>query len=290
MPNVIGVRFKPVGKLYYFSPGSVEFAANDGVIVETAKGVEYARVVTPNKEIAEKSVVAPVKPILRKATEKDLEQVQKNRLRKPEAISEIKKKVAKHKLGMKIVDCEFTFDCNKLIIYFVSDSRVDFRELVRDIASVFKIRIELRQIGIRDESKIRGGLGSCGRSCCCSQHLSEFGCVSIKMAKTQGLSLNPAKISGLCGRLMCCLEYENAHYSESYKLMPKLGSEVTTSDGKGMVIGNNLLKHIVRVRFTNADGSYEIKDFELSKIKTKQTMAEAEDDGAIGEDVKSLLD
>jgi cell fate regulator YaaT (PSP1 superfamily) len=290
MPDIIGIRFKPVGKVYYFSPERIQFAVGDGVIVETAKGVEFARVIIPNKAVAEKDTVAPVKPVMRKATEKDLEQVQKNNLKKAEAVAEAKKKIEKHKLNMKVVDCEYTFDCNKLVIYFTAEGRVDFRELVRDLASVFKIRIELRQIGIRDESKIRGGLGPCGRPCCCSQHLSEFARVSIKMAKTQGLSLNPTKISGLCGRLMCCLEYENAHYSESYKLMPKIGSEVATADGKGVVIGNNLLKHIVRARFAGTDGSYEIKDFELSKIKTTQTMSEAEDDGIIGEDVKSLLD
>lgn len=290
MPIIIGVRFKPVGKIYYFAPEGTEYKEGDGVIVETAKGVEFARVAIANREVPEKDVVAPVKPVIRKATDEDILQVEKNDAKKAFAIEETKKKIEKHNLSMKIVDCEYTFDGNKIIIYFTAEGRVDFRELVKDLASIFKIRIELRQIGIRDESKMRGGLAPCGRACCCSQHLSEFVHVSIKMAKTQGLSLNPAKISGLCGRLMCCLEYENPHYSESYKLMPKLGSEVTTPDGKATVISNNMLKHIVRTRRQTADGTTEMKDYALAAIKTTHTMNEDSDDSQDDDDIKTILD
>ncbi|MBR5145283.1 MAG: stage 0 sporulation protein, partial [Clostridia bacterium] len=198
-------------------------------------------------------------------------------------------KIEKHKLNMKLIDCEFTFDNTKVIFYFTSETRVDFRELVKDLASHFRIRIELRQVGIRDEAKLLGGLGPCGRACCCSSCLGDFARVSIKMAKTQGLSLNPGKISGLCGRLMCCLQYENDYYSETYKLMPKINSEIKTPDGKAIVLSNDMLKKIVTAKITSHDGSVEIKQYPLDKIKAKHTLS-VDDHDDIGDDLKGILD
>ena len=200
----------------------------------------------------------------------------------------IKEKIEKHKLNMKLIDCEFTFDSSKVIFYFTSETRVDFRELVKDLASYFRIRIELRQVGIRDEAKLLGGLGPCGRPCCCSSCMGDFARVSIKMAKTQGLSLNPTKISGLCGRLMCCLQYENDYYSEVFKLMPKINSEVTTPDGKATVVSNDMLKKVVTVRFNLADGNVELKNYNLDQIKAKQTLEVSDDDNS--DEIKELLD
>ena len=199
-----------------------------------------------------------------------------------------KEKIEKHKLNMKLIDCEFTFDNTKVIFYFTSETRVDFRELVKDLASHFRIRIELRQVGIRDEAKLLGGLGPCGRACCCSSCLGDFARVSIKMAKTQGLSLNPGKISGLCGRLMCCLQYENDYYSETYKLMPKINSEIKTPDGKAIVMSNDMLKKVVTAKITLQDGSVEIKQYPLDKIKAKHTLSVDDDD--VSEDLKNILD
>lgn len=290
MTNIVGVRFKAVGKIYYFSPSGIELKLNDGVIVETARGIEYGKVIIAPSDVEDNKVILPLKPVMRKATVEDEQQVVKNLGKREEAIRLAKEKIQKHDLNMKIVDAEYTFDNSKVIFYFMAEGRVDFRELVRDLASVFKKRIELRQIGIRDQSKMLGGLAPCGKPCCCSQHLPEFKHVSIKMAKVQLLSLNPSKISGLCGRLMCCLEYENDYYNEAYKKMPKIGSEVTTPDGLGTVVSNSLLKLISRVRIEFKDGTYDYKEYKLEDLKTKHTMAEDINEDINDEEIKKLLD
>ena len=288
MPKIVGVRFKDIGKIYYFSPNDIEFEVGDGVIVETVRGVEFGKVALAVREVDESALVSPLKPVIRKATDKDFETAQRNLDKKHDAMKIAKEKIEKHKLNMKLIDCEFTFDNTKVIFYFTSETRVDFRELVKDLASHFRIRIELRQVGIRDEAKLLGGLGPCGRACCCSSCLGDFARVSIKMAKTQGLSLNPGKISGLCGRLMCCLQYENEYYSETYKLMPKINSEIKTPDGKAIVMSNDMLKKVVTAKITLQDGSVEIKQYPLDKIKAKHTLSVDDDD--IGEDLKKILD
>ncbi|MDR3319000.1 MAG: stage 0 sporulation family protein [Clostridiales bacterium] len=291
MPIVVGIRFKAGGRVYYFSPEGIEFAEGDGAVVETSRGLEYGTVAMAPAAVEENTVVQPLKPIVRKATEKDVEQVARLVAKKDDAMRAVEEKIAKHNLEMKLVDAEFSFDGSKVIFYFTSDSRVDFRELVRDLASYFRTRIELRQIGIRDECKMLGGIAPCGRVCCCSGHLPDFKRVSIKMAKNQGLSLNPTKISGLCGRLMCCLEYENEHYAQIVKRMPKIGSEVTTPDGKGTVAYNHLLKEIVRVRVPIKD-TFEFREYPLADIKTTRTLADelARDNDKIDADIKKLLD
>jgi len=290
MIKIIGVKFKPVGKIYYFSPLDIEFNLDDGVIVETVRGIEYGKVALAAKEVLEDEVVEPLKPVIRKATAEDEARVQKNLAKKADALKTAQEKINKHKLDMKLCDCEYTFDSSKVIFYFTADGRIDFRELVKDLASVFKIRIELRQIGIRDQAKVLGGIAPCGRPCCCSAFLPDFKHVSIKMAKTQCLSLNPTKISGLCGRLMCCLEYENNHYSETLKQMPKIGSDVTTADGKGVVVSNNMLKYLVKVRFEKEDGSSEFKEYPLKEIKATVTMEDDLDKDDVPADIKGILD
>jgi len=277
MPKIAGVRFKATGKIYYFSPGDLEFAPGDGAIVETVRGVEFGKIAIPVREVEESELKSPLKPILRKASEEDFEIAKKNAGKRPEAIRVAKEKITKHGLSMKLLDAEFTFDNSKVIFYFTSETRVDFRELVKDLAAHFRIRIELRQVGLRDESKILGGLGPCGRPCCCAGHLDDFERVSIKMAKVQGLSLNPVKISGLCGRLMCCLQFENAHYSETYKLMPKLGSEVGTPSGQATVTNNDLLRRIVTVKIQSKDDSFEFKQFPLNEIKVHHRQDDVHD-------------
>lgn len=288
MPKIVGVRFKDIGKIYYFSPNEIEFEVGDGVIVETVRGVEFGKVALAVREVDESQLVSPLKPVIRKATEKDFETAKRNLDKKGDAMKVAKEKIEKHKLNMKLIDCEFTFDNTKVIFYFTSETRVDFRELVKDLASHFRIRIELRQVGIRDEAKLLGGLGPCGRACCCSSCLGDFARVSIKMAKTQGLSLNPGKISGLCGRLMCCLQYENDYYSETYKLMPKINSEIKTPDGKAIVMSNDMLKKVVTAKITGPDGSVEIKQYPLDKIKAKHTLSVDDDD--VSDDLKGILD
>ena len=288
MPKIVGVRFKDIGKIYYFSPNDIDFEVGDGVIVETVRGVEFGKVALAVREVDESQLVSPLKPVIRKATEKDFEVAQRNIDKKPDAMKVAKEKIEKHKLNMKLIDCEFTFDNTKVIFYFTSETRVDFRELVKDLASHFRIRIELRQVGIRDEAKLLGGLGPCGRACCCSSCLGDFARVSIKMAKTQGLSLNPGKISGLCGRLMCCLQYENDYYSETYKLMPKINSEIKTPDGKAIVLSNDMLKKVVTAKITLHDGSVEIKQYPLDKIKAKHTLSVDDDD--VSDELKNILD
>ena len=287
--KVIGIKFKEGGKIYYFAPKKNEkYEEGMQVIVETSKSVEFATVAFPPKEVDESEVVQPLKPILRIATDKDREQIRKNAERKPQAMKIAQEKVEKHNLKMKLIDCEFTFDGSKIIFYFSADGRVDFRELVKDLASVFHIRIELRQVGARDETKLLGGIAPCGRECCCAGAMPDFRKVSIKMAKVQGLSLNPGKISGLCGRLMCCLSYENDYYSEVYKKMPKVGSEVSTPDGKGTVVSDNMLKLTVRVKIEK-DGSLVYKDYPLKDIRFKGGKRE-EAAEKVSEDLKDILD
>lgn len=246
MPTVVGVRFKKAGKIYYFTPANIDIKKFDHAIVETARGLEYGEVVVGKREVAEKDLVQPLKPVLRKATEEDALKVEDNKIREKEAYTICEEKIAKHKLPMKLINVEFTFDVNKIIFYFTAEGRIDFRELVKDLASVFRTRIELRQIGVRDEAKMLGGIGCCGRPLCCSTFLGDFEPVSIRMAKEQNLSLNPTKISGICGRLMCCLKYESDNYCEGgcnhnkkhkeYVKPPKRGSVVITPLGEGRVI------------------------------------------------------
>ena len=269
MASVIGVRFKNAGKLYYFDPGSYWPTAGDAVIVETVRGVEYGEVVTGVKEVSDDLITPPLKKVIRIATAEDAQHDADNRAREKDALALCQKKVQEHKLQMKLVGCEYTFDNSKILFYFTSDKRVDFRALVKDLASAFHTRIELRQIGVRDEAKMMGGLGMCGRPVCCAQFLGDFQPVSIKMAKEQNLSLNPTKISGICGRLMCCLKYEEDHYEATRKRMPRVGKEVGTPDGVGVVVDLNILKEMVRVRIPKGD-STEQKDYPLADIQRLQ--------------------
>ncbi|WMJ22552.1 stage 0 sporulation family protein [Paludicola sp. MB14-C6] len=248
MAEVIGVRFKSVGKIYYFDPQGSTFTVGQNVIVETARGVECGEVVLPNREVDVNDIVSPLKPVMRLANEEDFKIIENNAIKEKEAFEICLQKIDKHKLDMKLVDVEYTFDNNKILFYFTADGRVDFRELVKDLAAVFRTRIELRQIGVRDESKMLGGLGVCGRPFCCATFLGEFQPVSIKMAKEQSLSLNPTKISGTCGRLMCCLKYEQNVYEELLSITPKIGAYVDTPDGKGTVVDLNLLTGVLQVR------------------------------------------
>ncbi len=272
MVKVVGIKFKNGGKLYYFSPkeGDV-YERNMPVIVETSKGLEYAWVVFPEKEISEEEIVSPLKPIIRIATQKDKDFYASCEEKKPQAMKTCKEKILKHNLEMKLVDCEFSFDGSKIVFYFTAASRIDFRELVKDLAATFKNRIELRQVGTRDETKYLGGIAPCGRVCCCAGNMPEFKKVSIKMAKTQGLALNPAKISGICGRLMCCLSYESDYYSEAYKKMPKVGSEVGTPDGKAIVVNVNMLKMQVKTKMDDKNGGWIYKDYDLDQIRFKKS-------------------
>lgn len=286
MTKVVVIKFKNGGKLYYFSPKPNEvYERNMPVIVETARGLEYAWVAYPEREVEDGDVVQPLKPIIRIATARDKEFYENCEAKKPQAMQLCKEKIQKHGLEMKLVDCEYTFDGSKLVFYFTSAGRVDFRELVKDLASVFHIRIELRQVGTRDETKYLGGIAPCGRVCCCSGNMPEFKKVSIKMAKTQGLSLNPGKISGLCGRLMCCLSYESDYYAEAYKKVPKVGAEVGTPDGKGTVVSVNMLKMLVKVKIDDKNGGLIFKDFPAGEIKFKkgnqQEKQEKEDESDI---------
>ena len=259
MASVIGVRFRNAGKLYYFDPGELWPTAGDAVIVETARGLEYGEVVTGVKEVNDEQITPPLKKVIRVATAEDAQHQKENESKEKDALAICQKKISEHKLQMKLVGCEYTFDNSKILFYFTSDKRVDFRVLVKDLASVFRTRIELRQIGVRDEAKMIGGLGLCGRPVCCAAFLGDFQPVSIKMAKEQSLSLNPTKISGVCGRLMCCLKYEEDNYEATRKRMPKVGKEVITPDGNGIVVDLNILKETVRVRIPKGDGT-EQKD------------------------------
>ncbi|MBR1968387.1 MAG: stage 0 sporulation family protein [Clostridia bacterium] len=296
MAKIIGVRFKNTAKVYYFAPaeGETEYPEKTGVIVETAKGLEYGTVVFGLKEVSDKEIVHPLKPVLRRATEKDEKKVLENEKKIPEALEYANQKITELNLNMKLIGCEYAFDGKKIVFFFTSEGRVDFRELVKVLASKFHLRIELRQVGIRDETKILGGIAPCGRTCCCASCMSDFGKVSIKMAKTQGLHLNPGKISGLCGRLMCCLEYENDYYAEVYKKMPKIGGTVGTPEGEGVVIGNDMLKLISKVKITKGDGSEVYKDFPVDRLNFKRKNGGKDDDDVndenLSEDMKKMLD
>ncbi len=268
MVKVIGVRFRVAGKIYFFSPGKLEIRQGDNVIVETARGVEYGRVVSGPKEVPDDEVVQPLKSVIRIATEQDNITEEKNREKEKEAFKICLEKIRKHGLDMKLIDAEYTFDNNKVLFYFTADGRIDFRELVKDLAAVFRTRIELRQIGVRDETKIRGGIGICGRPLCCSTYLSEFAAVSIKMAKEQNLSLNPSKISGVCGRLMCCLTNEEETYEELNSQLPSVGDTVTTSDGlTGTVHSLSVLRKLVKVVVNLENDEKEIREYKAEELK-----------------------
>ena len=267
MIKIIGVRFREAGKIYYFSPGKRKISRGDQVIVETARGVEMGRVVLGEKEVPEEEIVSPLKEVTRIATEEDLKRVKRNREKEKEAFVICEQKIKKHQLQMKLVGAEYTFDNNKVLFYFTADGRIDFRELVKDLASVFRTRIELRQIGVRDETKMMGGIGICGRELCCKTFLSDFAPVSIKMAKEQNLSLNPGKISGLCGRLMCCLKNEYETYEYLNSRLPGVGDFVTTPDGvKGQVQSVNVLRQTVKVLTEQGDVK-EVQEYKVSQLK-----------------------
>lgn len=291
MAKIVGIKFKRTAKVYYFDPIGLKPKKGDTMIVETARGVEYGAVVLEVKDVPDKEVIQPLKPVIRIATESDLNKIRKDEQRAKDCIKVAAEKVAARNLKMKVIDAEYTFDNGKLVFYFTAAGRVDFRDLVKDLASAFHSRIELRQVGIRDETRLLGGIAPCGRVVCCASCLPDFRKVTIKMAKTQGLSLNPAKISGLCGRLMCCLEYENEHYSETYKLMPKIGSEVDTPDGKAIVVTNNMLTMVVTTKRQAQDGGFTYKEYKLSEIKVKRpNRLEEVKDGAEEKALKDLLD
>lgn len=267
MIKVIGVRFRNAGKVYFFDPREFEIRRGDGVIVETAQGVEYGRVVFGTKEVEESSIVAPLKPIIRPADEEDRLRVEENIRKEKEAYRICQEKIRKHGIAMKLVEVEYTFDNHKILFYFTADGRVDFRELVKDLASVFRTRIELRQIGVRDETKLLGGIGICGRPLCCSTYLSDFSAVSIKMAKEQNLSLNPTKISGVCGRLMCCLMNEQETYEELNSQLPSVGDTVTTPDGlSGTVHSLSVLRQRVKVIVSLENDEREIRDYKAEEL------------------------
>ena len=287
MVKVVGIKFKNGGKLYYFSPkAGDQYERNMPVVVETARGLEYAWVAYPEKEVPDDEVVQPLKPVIRIATQKDTDFYNACEAKKPQAMQTCKEKIIKHGLEMKLVDCEYAFDGSKITFFFTSANRVDFRELVKDLATSFHNRIELRQVGTRDETKYLGGLAPCGRVCCCAGNMPEFKKVSVKMAKTQGLSLNPGKISGLCGRLMCCLSYENDYYADVSKKMPKVGSEVSTLEGKGLVASVNMLKLLVKVKFDDKNGSWIYKDFRLEDVRFKKNNQPEKDES--GDDADTL--
>ena len=283
MIKVVVVKFKNGGKLYYFSPKEGEvYERNMPVVVETSRGLEFAWVAYPEREVSDDEIVPPLKPIVRIATQKDKEHYEACQAKKPQAIQICKEKIAHHGLDMKLVDCEYSFDDSKILFYFTSANRVDFRELVKDLASAFHTRIELRQVGTRDEAKYLGGIAPCGRVCCCAGNMPEFKKVSVKMAKTQGLSLNPGKISGLCGRLMCCLSYESDYYADVCKKVPKVGSEVGSPDGKAIVVSVNMLKMDAKLKIDDRNGGWIYKDFKVDELRFKRQSQpekeEADDD------------
>ncbi|UII55992.1 stage 0 sporulation family protein [Cytobacillus spongiae] len=270
MYDVVGIRFKKAGKIYYFDPGDLSIEKDDFVIVETVRGVEYGKVVLARKQVEEHDVVLPLKKVLRIADQKDRLIVEENKEAAKEAYEVCCEKVITHQLDMKLVDVEYTFDRNKVIFYFTADGRVDFRELVKDLAAIFRTRIELRQIGVRDEAKMLGGIGPCGRMLCCSTFLGDFEPVSIKMAKDQSLSLNPTKISGLCGRLMCCLKYENDEYETAKEQLPDIGETIATPDGVGKVVGLNILERVLQVEVPERE---RVLEYTLEEIMKEGTMS-----------------
>ena len=267
MATVIGVRFKKAGKVYYFDPNDLWPRPGDSVVVETARGTEMGEVVTGSRSVSDQQIVSPLKKVIRIATDEDIRRAENNDRREKEAFSVCQEKIAQHKLDMKLVSVEYTFDSSKIIFYFTANGRVDFRELVKDLASVFKVRIELRQIGVRDEAKMLGGLGSCGRPICCGAFLGDFQPVSIKMAKEQNLSLNPAKISGQCGRLMCCLKYEQDNYEAVLKRLPRVGKDIVTPDGVGVITEINVIKERVKVRIRQEDDSYDVCEYAIDDVR-----------------------
>ncbi len=270
MTKVIGVRFRQAGKVYFFSPGKLHVKQGDKVIVETARGVEFGSVVTGPKDVNEEEITQPLKSVIRVATEEDKRNEQKNREKEKEAFDVCLEKIRKHELDMKLINAEYTFDGNKVLFYFTADGRIDFRELVKDLAAVFRTRIELRQIGVRDETKIRGGIGICGRPLCCHTYLSDFAPVSIKMAKEQNLSLNPTKISGVCGRLMCCLTNEEETYEELNSRLPAIGDTVTTMEGlKGEVQSVSVLRQLVKVVVNLDNDEKEIREYKAKELRFK---------------------
>lgn len=271
MIKVVGIKFKNGGKLYFFAPkeGDV-YERNMPVVVETSRGLEYAWVAYPEKFVTEEEIVPPLKPIIRIATQKDKDFYAQCEAKRPHAMQVCKEKILAHNLEMKLIDCEYAFDGSKIVFYFTSPGRVDFRELVKDLATALHMRIELRQVGTRDETKYLGGIAPCGRVCCCAGNMPEFKKVSVKMAKNQGLSLNPGKISGLCGRLMCCLSYENDYYADAIKKMPKVGSEVGTPEGKAIVVGVNMLKMEVKIKMDDRNGGWIYKDYPVDQIRFKR--------------------
>lgn len=288
MVNVTGVRFKKMGKIYYFDPGKLELENGMHVVVETARGIEYGLVVIGSKEVSEDKIVPPLKKVLRIATAEDDRTVELNKMKEAEAMEICRQKIEKHQLEMKLIDVEYTFDHNKILFYFTAEGRIDFRELVRDLAAVFKTRIELRQIGVRDEAKMIGGLGVCGRVLCCNSYMGDFEPVSIKMVKEQNLSLNPTKISGTCGRLMCCLKNEQAAYEALAKNAPGVGSLVETEDGKGIVSAVSILKGIVTV--TVGDEEKTIKDYKIKDVKILKRSSRRDEEKIDMSELKQLED
>ncbi|NLZ33917.1 MAG: stage 0 sporulation family protein [Clostridiales bacterium] len=290
MIEVVGVRFKKAGKIYYFDPNNLEINAGDFVIVETARGIEFGECVIGIKEIPESDIVAPLKSVIRVAEKEDIKKHKENKVKEKDALEICLKKVEEHGLNMKLIDVEYTFDNNKVIFYFTADGRVDFRELVKDLATIFKTRIELRQIGVRDEAKMLGGLGACGRTLCCSTFLGDFASVSIKMAKEQNLSLNPTKISGICGRLMCCLNYEQSTYEDIRQRLPKVGSIVRIDDIEGEVVSNSTVKESVKVKYKRIDEEI-IEEFKIDNIELVEgSYEDAVDDTEIKLEVESPED
>ena len=285
MVKVVGVRFKKAGKIYYFAPGDLKISKGDSVIVETARGIEFGECVIGEKEIEQEEIIVPLKSVIRKATDEDIQKHLENKSKEKEAFSICLDKIQQHNLQMKLIDVEYTFDNNKVIFYFTADGRVDFRELVKDLAAIFRTRIELRQIGVRDETKMMGGIGICGRELCCKGFLCEFQPVSIKMAKEQGLSLNPTKISGCCGRLMCCLKYEHEAYEEILKRIPKVGAIVETPEGQGIVTEINLLKETTKIKLDN-ENDPDLRIFDVDEIKVIKDVALQQEDQDI--DIEAL--
>lgn len=287
MVKVVGVRFKKAGKIYFFDPGTLIIEQNASVIVETARGIEFGQVVVPNRDVAEEEIVAPLKSVIRVATDEDYKHAEENRRKEREAFRVCLQKIKDHNLDMKLIDVEYTFDNNKILFYFTADGRVDFRELVKDLASVFKTRIELRQIGVRDESKMLGGIGVCGRVLCCKTFLGEFEPVSIKMAKEQGLSLNPTKISGTCGRLMCCLKYEQEAYEEALGRVPKVGAIVATPEGQGIIMEVNLLREILKVKLDKGNET-DLKIYKTDEVKVIKDVSREDEQDVELEAMKAL--
>ncbi|TCL00039.1 cell fate regulator YaaT (PSP1 superfamily) [Natranaerovirga hydrolytica] len=292
MVTVIGVRFRKAGKIYYFAPDNFDIKTDDHVVVETARGIEYGEVVIGPRDLKEEEIIQPLKKVIRIATPEDDIKAQENKKKEKKAFDICIEKIVKHKLEMKLIDVEYTFDNNKVLFYFTAEGRIDFRELVKDLASVFKTRIELRQIGVRDETKMIGSIGICGRALCCSTHLCEFQPVSIKMAKEQNLSLNPSKISGVCGRLMCCLKYEEETYEELNKTLPAVGDKVKTVDHlEGEVLSVNVLRQKARIIIRKEDGDVEIKEYKSSELQFKKNIKKQKEEEKIPvEDLMELVE